>query len=154
MTTEAQYKSKVKRQLIAQGFSPLKAIYDAGGNCTTCGEAGRCPGWHTEPPRDETMTIELNGNQVVQTDWKPSPEASEPVVVNLGTAWVAPGEGSTWAELIEAFDSFGGNKLDENPLALYIGFRYDRLVVRTNLLLTGAPLQPYDRQRWESGQVK
>lgn len=25
------------------------AVYDEGGNCRVCGEAGRCPGWHKVP---------------------------------------------------------------------------------------------------------
>lgn len=92
------------------------------------------------------MTIELKENQVVRTDWKPSPQTSEPVVVELGTTWVAPGEGSTWRELFSALGSPG---------------RYDYPLPfgkhgkdRSNLLLTGSPLQPYDRQRWESGNVE
>lgn len=44
--TRAKYTAKVKRELESQGYQPVKAVYDAGGNCTICGEAGRCPGWH------------------------------------------------------------------------------------------------------------
>jgi hypothetical protein len=29
------------------GYQPVKATYDRAGNCEICGEAGRCPGWHT-----------------------------------------------------------------------------------------------------------
>ena len=46
--TEAQYKARVRRELIRAGKKPVKAVYDEAGNCTTCGEAGRCPGWHAE----------------------------------------------------------------------------------------------------------
>jgi hypothetical protein len=45
--TYSQYKSKVKRLLLKAGYNPVKASYDKAGNCKICGEAGRCPGWHT-----------------------------------------------------------------------------------------------------------
>ena len=59
----------------------------------------------------------------------------------LGTVWVAPGEGSTWAQLqiVFGYKSCIPRSMQEQ---------------RTNLKLTGAPIQPYDRQRWESGNVE
>lgn len=59
-----------------------------------------------------------------------------------GTAWVAPGEGSTWDKLADAFDG------------RYPARAYQHYSERTNLKLTGAPLTDYDRQRWESGNVE
>lgn len=47
----AAYKRAMKRVLVKQGVTPIKARYDQAGNCTTCGEAGRCPGWHTTEER-------------------------------------------------------------------------------------------------------
>lgn len=44
--THAAYAKFYRRQLIARGFDPFPATYDAGGNCYLCGEGGRCPGWH------------------------------------------------------------------------------------------------------------
>lgn len=44
--TRSKYFAKVKKQLLREGIIPIKAVYDAGGNCMYCGEAGRCPGWH------------------------------------------------------------------------------------------------------------
>ena len=43
----------VRRALSVAGLRPRKVTYDAGGNCLTCGEAGRCPGYHAtaETPR-------------------------------------------------------------------------------------------------------
>ena len=41
------YSQKIHDELIAQGITPIKAIYDEGMNCLICGESGRCPGWHT-----------------------------------------------------------------------------------------------------------
>jgi len=68
-----------------------------------------------------------------------------------GTVWVPPGEGSTWRELADAF----GNGLfakDTHGWSLKAtGWRASN---RTNLKLTGAPITPYDRQRWESGSVE
>ena len=64
---------------------------------------------------------------------------------DLGTEWTAPGEGSTWRELVNAF----------HPLRL-IPYRfaikpYD---LRTNLKLTGNALTNKDRERWNSGRIK
>lgn len=42
------YSRWVKRILEINGHVPIKAKFDAGGNCLFCGEAGRCPGYHTE----------------------------------------------------------------------------------------------------------
>ena len=74
------------------------------------------------------------------------------LVRGLGTAWVAPGEGSTWAELIKAF----GSQSKTVRAALRKDWRncnysLDR---HTNLRLTGAPLTQTDRERWESGNVE
>jgi hypothetical protein len=45
--TRAEYLRTVRRALILAGEKPIKAFYDEAGNCEICGEAGRCPGWHT-----------------------------------------------------------------------------------------------------------
>lgn len=37
----------VSAELRRRGIPHSPAQYDAGGNCLTCGEAGRCPGVHT-----------------------------------------------------------------------------------------------------------
>ena len=37
----------VKRLIVAANLRPVPARLDRAGNCTICGEAGRCPGWHT-----------------------------------------------------------------------------------------------------------
>lgn len=36
-----------KRRISREGKTPIKATYDKAGDCVFCGEAGRCPGWHT-----------------------------------------------------------------------------------------------------------
>lgn len=64
----------------------------------------------------------------------------------LGTCWVAPGEGSTWQELAIAFD-------DETPFNRRFNRKADRYTP-TNLKLTGAAIQPYDRERWRSENVR
>ena len=45
--TQKQYYAKTKREILRSGETPVKAIWDEAGNCMVCGEAGRCPGWHT-----------------------------------------------------------------------------------------------------------
>ena len=80
----------------------------------------------------------------------------------LGTDWVAPGEGSTWRELCEAFNRAPARHFVHGyslPILwqLFFGRPHRQaalLAARTNLLLTGAPLTDYDRQRWESGNVE
>jgi len=57
----------------------------------------------------------------------------------LGTAWTASGEGATVAELYIADDPdciVGGDLFEANR--------------RTNLRLTGQPIQDYDRRRMEA----
>jgi len=45
--SRALYERAVMRHVVRRvGEMPLRATYDAAGNCLTCGEAGRCPGWH------------------------------------------------------------------------------------------------------------
>ena len=87
----------------------------------------------------------LNKLEIPTTDEQLASETPK-----LGTVWVAPGEGSTWLELWKVFDVFGtyGHASGE-----YHG-RDVKLGDRTNLKLTGAPITPYDRQRWESGNVE
>jgi len=89
----------------------------------------------------------LNKLEIPTTD--PETNSRSP---NLGTRWVAPGEGSTWAELIKAF----GSQSKTVRAALRKDWRncnysLDR---HTNLRLTGAPLTQTDRERWESGNVE
>ena len=82
-------------------------------------------------------------------------------MTELGTTWVAPGEGSTWRELSRAL---GPSELYMKRLEPRIRRHTVRphpsdrrtpvIDERTNLLLTGSPIQPYDRQRWESGNVE
>jgi len=45
-----QFEERERRAIIARGQKPIPATFDAAGNCTTCGEAGRCPGYHAADP--------------------------------------------------------------------------------------------------------
>jgi hypothetical protein len=45
MTLE-QYEDTQRKAIINAGGKPVRAEYDAQGNCLVCGESGRCPGWH------------------------------------------------------------------------------------------------------------
>lgn len=47
----ACYKAN-RLEIIANGLQPVRATCDPQGHCTTCGEAGRCPGWHPAPASD------------------------------------------------------------------------------------------------------
>jgi hypothetical protein len=67
------------------------------------------------------------------------------LVRGLGTAWVVPGEGSTWREL-----NFSFHTAPDRHLATIAA----RPSPRTNLKLTGAPLTEDDQERWESGNVQ
>jgi hypothetical protein len=76
-----------------------------------------------------------------------------------GTKWVAPGEGSTWTHLYLVFHGNLFAFLDSPCIRAYLASASKcgcahHLDCHTNLLLTGAPIQPYDRQRWESGTVE
>jgi len=42
-----EFHRRVHRAIREAGHKPVRAEYDQAGNCITCGEAGRCPGWHT-----------------------------------------------------------------------------------------------------------
>ncbi len=42
------FAAAVRRELKRAGEVPVRADIDEAGNCTTCGECGRCPGWHAE----------------------------------------------------------------------------------------------------------
>jgi hypothetical protein len=44
--TRKNYSAYFRSCLVAAGRVPIMASYDAAGNCTLCGEAGRCSGWH------------------------------------------------------------------------------------------------------------
>ena len=47
-----KYVNAVRRELKLMGYLRLfRAESDKAGNCTTCGEAGRCPGVHAEQER-------------------------------------------------------------------------------------------------------
>lgn len=48
------YQKAVKRAFLKQGIMPVKAAYDAAGNCVQCEECGRCPGWHLPPGKEQT----------------------------------------------------------------------------------------------------
>lgn len=61
--------------------------------------------------------------------------------LRLGTYWVAPGQGATVTELREAFTAATPDSTVW-PKAISSGYGQ-----RTNLALTGRPLQPYDLER-------
>lgn len=40
------YERGQRALIIAGGFEAIPASFDEAGNCKTCGECGRCPGYH------------------------------------------------------------------------------------------------------------
>jgi len=46
------YRLAVRASFRRSGALALPADYDAAGYCLLCGEAGRCPGWHTVDEAD------------------------------------------------------------------------------------------------------
>jgi len=53
--TEEAYHNAVFNVLFQAGETPIPARYDKAGNCEICGEAGRCPGWHTPDDLEELL---------------------------------------------------------------------------------------------------
>lgn len=47
--SRSTYHTAIKRTYERLQLPHHKADYDPQGDCTTCGEAGRCPGWHVLP---------------------------------------------------------------------------------------------------------
>ncbi len=78
-----------------------------------------------------------------------TPEQAHLDSFKLGTAWVAPGQGSTWRDLLRTF----GQGYIADARAFGYDLRGVSLDTRTNLLLTSALLTAEDRRRWESGSV-
>ena len=66
----------VSAELRRRGIPHAPAQYDAGGNCLTCGECGRCPGVHTfeeiqqaarEASRDHTTRHTMSDEKTTKT---------------------------------------------------------------------------------------
>lgn len=51
--SRSAYTSAIKRTYDRLQIPCIAAQNDVHGDCTTCGEAGRCPGWHIGPLRNE-----------------------------------------------------------------------------------------------------
>lgn len=51
--TCAAFYERNKRAIIAATGQAVPAEFDGAGNCVICGEAGRCPGWHTVDEADQ-----------------------------------------------------------------------------------------------------
>ena len=45
-TSREAYAKAIRRALENIHATPIRAEYDAAGNCIYCGECGRCPGYH------------------------------------------------------------------------------------------------------------
>jgi hypothetical protein len=52
--SQRAYEDSILKAYRDRGIEPVRATYDAAGNCTICGECGRCPGWHMPPPAIQT----------------------------------------------------------------------------------------------------
>ena len=45
-TVRNGYNQAVRRAFLKAGYTPIRAQYNPAGDCLTCGECGRCPGYH------------------------------------------------------------------------------------------------------------
>ena len=59
----------VSAELRRRGIPHSPAQYDAGGNCLTCGEAGRCPGVHTFEEIQKAARVEAEATRHPVTGW-------------------------------------------------------------------------------------
>ena len=55
--SRSAYVTTIKRTYERLQLPCRKAEYDPQGDCTTCGEAGRCPGWHLLPYHSDASPI-------------------------------------------------------------------------------------------------
>lgn len=60
--TAVEYKRHVKRTLDKLNIPAVKATYMEDGNCAFCGEAGRCPGWHSA---EEVKALDPSGKEIL-----------------------------------------------------------------------------------------
>ena len=49
----AAFYARNRQAIMAASGSAVRAECDEAGNCIICGEAGRCPGWHTVDEADQ-----------------------------------------------------------------------------------------------------
>lgn len=53
----AHNRAEIRRRSLV----PVAARWDGAGNCVICGEAGRCPGWHTPAEAQRVELLALAG---------------------------------------------------------------------------------------------
>ena len=59
MTRAFRYCTKCAKAHKTDPPKTISATYDAAGNCTICGEAGRCPGYHAIADWPDEMSIKV-----------------------------------------------------------------------------------------------
>ena len=58
--SRAALERAVKREFVKQGIPAIRAMYDRYGDCTVCGECGRCPGYHTPAEVNQAQALQPN----------------------------------------------------------------------------------------------
>ena len=72
------YYKYVKKTMLRLGIAVYPTRFDHAENCIVCGEAGRCPGWHTMKEQREAGILEKQYTGVACYDMKPAtPEQME-----------------------------------------------------------------------------
>lgn len=63
--TRAAYQAGVRASFAAAGVPAVDVsnLEDSGGNCLVCGEAGRCPGYHTPEELDQVPAEHMEAAQ-------------------------------------------------------------------------------------------
>ncbi len=59
-----QFEERERQAIVRSGRRAIRATFDDAGNCTTCGEAGRCPGYHAADP-DRIPLRNANAAEVI-----------------------------------------------------------------------------------------
>ena len=97
--SHAHASAALKRALVNLGVQPVAASYDRAGNCTTCGEAGRCGGWHTPEEAREAQQARAASLQAAILDRSaaPLPTGAGDMTADMFNAGDTPLFNRAWA---------------------------------------------------------
>lgn len=60
--SRAAFLTRNRKALERAGYVAYRSVRDDSGDCYTCGEAGRCPGWHTGEETFRSFAIQMIQN--------------------------------------------------------------------------------------------